>query len=59
MSREAIHIPVLELPPQMKKDFAGARGRVNRAVEMSQQSVSFSEAEQQVRLFLKAASKSS
>jgi hypothetical protein len=59
MSREEIQKPILELPPQMKKDFAGARGRVNRAVEMSPQSVTFLEAEQQVRLFLKAASKSS
>ena len=41
----------VHVPPQVVRDFAGVRGRVQNAVAASPQSVSFSAASQQVRTF--------
>lgn len=45
------------IPPKVHKDFAGARGLVQRAVRDLPRSVSFSEALAQVRTFSKAVPK--
>jgi hypothetical protein len=51
MSREESQTLIWALPPQVKKDFAGVRGRVKRAVAASPRSVTFAAAIEQVRLF--------
>jgi hypothetical protein len=45
------------IPPQVKKDFAGVRGRVQRAVAASPRSVALSDAVKQIQLFNRVASK--
>ncbi len=57
MSRETKTLPIWQVPPRVKRDFAGVRGLVRRAVEASPRSVTLSEAVKQVRLFSQAASK--
>jgi len=59
MSREEIQKPIRDMVPQIEKDFAGVRGRVQRAVEALPRSVTFSDVEKQIRMFSKAASKKS
>jgi hypothetical protein len=59
MSRDELQTPIWELLPKIERDFAGVRGRVQRAVEASPRSVTLSDVEKQIRLFSTAASKES
>ena len=51
MSRDERQTLIWELPHEVKRDFAGVRGRVKRAVAASPRSVTFAAASEQVRLF--------
>jgi hypothetical protein len=57
MSREEIQKPIRDMLPKIEKDFAGVRGRVQRAVEASRRPVTLSSALAQVARFNKASSK--
>jgi hypothetical protein len=59
MSREEIQKPIRDMLPKIEKDFAGVRGRVQRAVEALPRSVTLSDVEKQIRLVSEVASKKS
>jgi hypothetical protein len=58
MSRDEARSLIGALPSQVKRDFAGVRGCVQRAVAASPRSVTLADASRQVLIFSGAALKS-